>query len=147
MIALSIRQPWAWAILYGGKRIENRSWRCDYRGPILIHASKLPVPKRALPGWFVQDWESVRAAMHASNVDIFKCPPVTFKSLVLQSGAIVGKARIVDCVSHHPSAWFAGPWGLILEDVEPTPVVPCKGRLGLWQVPANVLPFLTGELP
>lgn len=25
-LALSIRQPWAWAILCAGKDIENRSW-------------------------------------------------------------------------------------------------------------------------
>lgn len=24
--ALSIRQPWAWAIVYAGKDIENRTW-------------------------------------------------------------------------------------------------------------------------
>lgn len=25
-VALSIRQPWAWAILHAGKDIENRDW-------------------------------------------------------------------------------------------------------------------------
>lgn len=25
--ALPIRQPWAWAIAYGGKNVQNRSWR------------------------------------------------------------------------------------------------------------------------
>ena len=29
MKALSIRQPWAWAILHAGKDIENRDWRTD----------------------------------------------------------------------------------------------------------------------
>ena len=37
--ALTVRQPWAWAIIYGGKDLENRRWRTSYRGP-LIHASK-----------------------------------------------------------------------------------------------------------
>ena len=36
--ALSIRQPWAWLILNGYKDLENRTWRTDYRGPLLIHA-------------------------------------------------------------------------------------------------------------
>lgn len=40
MPALSIRQPWAWRILHEGKDIENRKWRCHYRGPLLIHAAK-----------------------------------------------------------------------------------------------------------
>jgi len=37
--ALSIRQPWAYAILHLGKDIENRPWRTNFRGPLLIHAS------------------------------------------------------------------------------------------------------------
>lgn len=40
MKALSVRPPWAWAIAHAGKRIENRSRRTTYRGPIAIHASK-----------------------------------------------------------------------------------------------------------
>ncbi len=37
---LTIRQPWAWAIVAGFKIIENRSWRTHYRGPLAIVASK-----------------------------------------------------------------------------------------------------------
>ena len=42
--ALSLRQPWAWAVLRTGKRLENRvAWRsCKYRGPIWIHAANWP---------------------------------------------------------------------------------------------------------
>ncbi len=40
MIALSIRQPWAWHILHSGKDIENRDWPTRFRGRVLIHASK-----------------------------------------------------------------------------------------------------------
>ena len=40
MKALSIMQPWAWLIVNGHKAIENRTWRCHVRGPILIHAGK-----------------------------------------------------------------------------------------------------------
>lgn len=40
--ALSVRQPWAFAITRLGKDVENRGWRHPprLRGPILIHASK-----------------------------------------------------------------------------------------------------------
>ena len=37
--ALSVRQPWAWALLYGGKTVDNRTWMRRYRGRIWIHAS------------------------------------------------------------------------------------------------------------
>ena len=33
MKCLSIRQPWAWAIIHAGKDIENRCWPTSYRGP------------------------------------------------------------------------------------------------------------------
>ena len=40
MKALSVRQPWAWAIIHAGKDVENRTWGTRYHGPLLIHASK-----------------------------------------------------------------------------------------------------------
>lgn len=36
---LSVQQPWAWLICVGGKTIENRTWKTDFRGTIAIHAS------------------------------------------------------------------------------------------------------------
>jgi len=40
MIALSIQQPWAWAIIHGGKDVENRTWPTKFRGRFLVHASR-----------------------------------------------------------------------------------------------------------
>jgi hypothetical protein len=42
MESLTVRQPWAWAILHGGKNIENRTRNIagSYRGPVAIHAGK-----------------------------------------------------------------------------------------------------------
>jgi hypothetical protein len=50
MKALSIQQPWAWAILTGRKRVENRTWLTHYRGPLLIHAGNSRKWYRALTG-------------------------------------------------------------------------------------------------
>ena len=36
--ALTIKQPWAWAIVAGHKDVENRSWSTPYRGWIVVHA-------------------------------------------------------------------------------------------------------------
>ena len=38
MRAITIRQPWAELILRGEKDVENRSWRTNHRGLLLIHA-------------------------------------------------------------------------------------------------------------
>lgn len=42
MKCLSVRQPFAWAILKGKKRVENRSRPTNHHGPILLHAGKTP---------------------------------------------------------------------------------------------------------
>jgi len=39
---LSIKLPWAEMIMNGQKRIEFRTWKTSYRGPLLIVASKKP---------------------------------------------------------------------------------------------------------
>lgn len=44
MKALSVRQPFAGLIAAGIKRLEIRGWQTDYRGPILICASKREHP-------------------------------------------------------------------------------------------------------
>lgn len=41
MRILTVRQPWAWAIIHGGKDVENRVRNIagGYRGPVAIHAA------------------------------------------------------------------------------------------------------------
>jgi activating signal cointegrator 1 len=40
MKALTLYEPWATLVARGEKRIETRSWKTNYRGPLAIHASK-----------------------------------------------------------------------------------------------------------
>lgn len=37
---LTLSQPYASLVALGAKRIETRSWRTSYRGPLAIHAAK-----------------------------------------------------------------------------------------------------------
>lgn len=46
--ALSVWQPWASLIILGKKKIETRSWKTAYRGPLLIHAAKATAAVKAL---------------------------------------------------------------------------------------------------
>lgn len=41
MKAISIRNPSAYLLAGGVKTVENRTWRTDYRGKVLIHATKI----------------------------------------------------------------------------------------------------------
>lgn len=46
MKALTVKQPYAAYIADGHKTIEYRSWKTDYRGPLLITASGTPAKYR-----------------------------------------------------------------------------------------------------
>jgi hypothetical protein len=37
---ITLRQPWAWAVIHGGKDIENRSWKPAQPVRLLIHAGR-----------------------------------------------------------------------------------------------------------
>lgn len=127
MKALSIRQPWAWAILHAGKRIENRGWRCHYRGPILIHAAK---------GCTRDEYEDCLDFIHAVSRQRPFPSGLTLPALAdLDRGGIVGRAEIVGCVEDSDDPWFMGRFGIVLANVEPLPFRPLKGALGLFEVP------------
>lgn len=123
--ALSIRQPWAWAILNAGKNIENRPRRFNYRGPICLHAS--------LGG---SGREYLQAMSDIYNLD--GTGIVTPTSDDVARGGIIGTAEIVDCVEQSDSPWFFGPYGLVLENIKPVEFVPVKGALGLFNWRKNL---------
>lgn len=47
MKVITLKQPWASLVAYGYKKYEFRSWKLNYRGPILIHAG-LGIDKEAM---------------------------------------------------------------------------------------------------
>lgn len=125
-LALSVRQPWAWAILAAGKDIENRDWSTRVRGRVLIHASK---------GMTQDEWadcfDTCRAASHLGKQEIARLFP-GYKQL--DRGGIVGSVEIVDCVERSDSPWFFGRYGFVLRHPLPLPLRPLKGRLGFFEV-------------
>lgn len=131
MKALSIKQPWVWQIIHGGKDVENRTWTTKHRGRFLVHASK------GLTGpmyWDVAKWCSDRG---------LSAPP-GFADL--QCGGIVGMVDLVDCQRHSDSPWYMGEVAFVLANPVQLPFVPCAGRLGFFDVPADVLAKLEGYL-
>lgn len=122
--ALSVRQPWAWAIMFGGKDIENRSWQAvnhglAVRGEIALHASS---------GMSKREYEDAAEFMSSIGVE---CPP----AIDLWRGAVIGTVEVVDVVKESASPWFFGPRGLVLRHPKPCLPVAVKGCLGYfnWQ--------------
>lgn len=116
MKAISIRQPWAWLIAHGHKDIENRSWRTNYRGPVLIHAAKGMTKDEYIGAYVMAEEQGIIIP--------------DFKDL--QRGGIIGKAVIIDCISHSYSPWFFGRYGFVMQNMKPLPFQPCKGELNFF---------------
>lgn len=114
MKALSIRQPWAWAILCAGKDIENRTWHASYRGPLLIHAPKT---------------FDAAGKVWLREVMGLKVPGN------LPRGGIIGRVNLVDCITRSDSPWFEGPFGFVLSAPQGLQFYNCVGRLGLFEAP------------
>jgi len=123
MKALTICQPYAELFMLGDKRVENREWATNYRGPLLIHAGKSK--EWLMPG------------------DLQRFPDMPF-------GAIVGRVNLVECI-HVSNAnrlaasdpqrfgWVPnhdhtnGPFLWITEDTHRLlNPMPCRGAQGLW---------------
>ena len=156
MRILTVRQPWAWAIIHGGKNVENRTQRWSYRGPLAIHAGQrwsyrggfsplvIDAARRAGLG----DW-----AAHDGQGILRPSAPLS-----LPAGAIIGVVDLVDihtaeqgcCDSPWAEYLPPDPWAtpprrvthLVLTNQRPVEPIPCRGALGLWTVPDH----LTGDL-
>lgn len=120
--ALSVRQPWAWAIVHAGKNIENRGHVAITkggmkRGRIVIHASK---------GMTQEEYASACDFMRSINV---LCPPPG----ALIRGAVVGSVEVVDIVTRSASPWFFGPRGLVLANAQACEPIACSGALGYFE--------------
>lgn len=133
-IALSLRQPWAWAVIHGGKTIENRRWNTRFRGEFLIHAAKgMGRDEYGDAVDFINDVrESLVIDWRANRVP----DPID-----LPRGGIVGRARLVDVIQpcrvggerlcRHP--WhMPDQFGFVLDGVEPVAFEPCVGKLGFF---------------
>lgn len=125
MKAITIKQPWASLIVHGIKDIENRTWRTNFRGRVLIHS--------------------------AQSIDISRSPLLSreqFKSVGGKEeyqkhyfgnyGCIIGSVEIVDCVQNHPSIWAEeGMYNWVLANpiLYEKPIENVKGKLSFWDYP------------
>lgn len=158
--ALSLRQPWAAAVLLGGKRIENRvDWTSlcppsKFRGWCFLHASK---------GMSRGEYSDVVRFCEEAGLS-WRPPPVER----LQRGGIIGRMRVIGIVRADDHAvvidartagvreavrdlipeerqWYMDSFALVLDDVAPTAFVPMSGALGFFKVPDEVARTALGE--
>ncbi len=163
MKAITEKQPWGSLIVAGIKDIENRTWKTNFRGRVLIHAG--------------YSWDRSLAEICLSEeikphlerlglIHKYKDENTGYKgySFSFHHGAIIGSVEIVDCVINHSSVWaekqhclhkprcedltklpncwdgcmyFSKPiynWVLANPIKFPEPI-PAKGKLSFWDYP------------
>ncbi|MFJ2752748.1 hypothetical protein [Streptomyces sp. NPDC087297] len=129
--ALTVRQPWAWALL-NGKAVENRSWPVPAAltgSTVLLHAGK----------------DLDRAGLRDPRVTALPGLPARGN---FTTGAVIAVGRLAGC--HFAKAGCCAPWGeaevyhweLAGLQALPEPVA-AVGRLGLWHPPAEVIAAIT----
>lgn len=124
MKALSIKQPWAWLIIHGGKDIENRTWHTKLRGRFLVHASQC------------QNWNEYLAAAEFARQCGVDVP--AFNDL--QRGGFIGSVELVDSLDSSDSPWYMGQKGFLLRDPQQMPFIRCRGQLKFFEVSDDYLP-------
>lgn len=127
MKALTLIQPWGWAIVHAGKRIENRTWRAPskhYGQIIAIHAG--------------QKYDAL-SALHIQEITGKRVPP----EAEIERGAVIATAILVGVIDQAPMTpewrrWWMGPFGWVLDHVVPVQPFSCPGMLGLWDLPDTI---------
>lgn len=127
MKALSIRQPWAWLIIHGGKDIENRTRHTKRRGRFLVHASK---------GMTQKQYADACNFCHSVGLDQ---PPCFDELKQYWCGGIIGSVELVDSLDASDSPWYMGEKAFVLRDPEPLPFTPYKGQLSFFEVPDELV--------
>lgn len=145
MKAISLTQPWATLIAIGAKRIETRSWSTSYRGQIAIHAAK----------GFPRDCQDLcrtvpfAHTLIVGGVDRVEQLP---RGAIVAVAMLTGTARTEDITAMSQGLlrheiefgdYAPGRFGFVLADVVAlrSPIL-CKGALGLWTVPTDVVDLI-----
>lgn len=117
MKALSVKQPWANALVEGAKTIEVRSWTTPHRGPLLICASSSPK-------------------------NVFWQDPDTKEKFLFYAGCIIGIVDLIECRPMTKadedaalSDYQAGTYAWVTKPIAFCRPDPILGKLHLYEVP------------
>jgi hypothetical protein len=123
---ITLHRPWAAAIAYFGKNVENRSWR-NY----LTKGSYLAIHAGA--AWDDSGLESIlRNGRLTPEIDFDDASLEQYRDLT--KGHIIAIAQFDGNVKISDSPWFLGPIGWKLTNVVAIEPVRHAGGQGLWDI-------------
>jgi hypothetical protein len=138
---LTVRPPWAWAVAWAGKDVENRPTQTAYRGDVVVLAGKTEDPEF--------DSEAIASPRHPQMSRLWSAatdPRLTGEQVVasdeawLARGKTLCVVRIADCHRAEPgccdSPWAeyntGWPFHWCLADLRRlSPLLDARGNLGL----------------
>ncbi len=122
---LTVRQPYAWAIIKGAKDVENREQKRMYIGRLHIHAGRTEMTGCV-------DEIVGRVAKHF-GVSFSEMLDDYHRHVSRGLGAVIGSVHMFGCAVQHESEWFEGRYGYLLRDPKPLrEPVPCRGWPGFF---------------
>ncbi|GAA4242194.1 hypothetical protein GCM10022254_74250 [Actinomadura meridiana] len=133
MQAISVQQPWAFAIARGGKTVSNQALPTAYRGPILVHAS-------------------MRVDLTACDSPLIQAAGWDPRDPLAAIGAIIAVADLDAVCSPTGATCDCGPWAtpgmhhwhLASVRTLPRPIV-ALGRPGLWEPKPSLVTEVTAK--
>lgn len=97
---LTIKNPWALLMAKGYKDVENRRWRTNYRGSLLIHSSKNPIPEEEGIS-LLKQLALCKAISSEEAKSIYNSVYKTGDS----NNSVIGICNLDDCVNNSKSFW------------------------------------------
>lgn len=135
MKALTIRQPWAWAIARGYKPIENRGWTTNHRGPLAIHVAQR---------WDDDAETALRTVVHRARELGGTVPQRLADDMPLAgTGHVIAVVQLVSIctASLRDDSECCGPWAIpgqahwrFADPALVSDPLAARGRLGLWDI-------------
>jgi hypothetical protein len=125
---LTVKQPWAWAIIHGGKDVENRALSIagGWRGTVAIHAGLASI---------------VQAGVE--HPEMQKLDPMGRGAL--RFGEIIGVVDLIEVHAPYAETELCSPWAetgaFHMKLANPRSIAPARytGALGLRKPPARAI--------
>jgi hypothetical protein len=122
---LSVKNPWAYAIINLGKDIENRMRATSYRGVLYIHSSRISDPN------------GISRVLQIGNSLGRIYNDLTIEEMMANNGYILGCVDLYDC---RKAIGTSNPWGepncvhwLLRNSAPLRKPIPAVGKLGVWK--------------
>jgi hypothetical protein len=137
--ALTVKQPWAWACFHG-KNVENRKTRTNHRGLLAIHAGLAWSSRGGTDPRVLKVHVPFQNPLQTSQGRIDHAEHL---GCCFAFGAVIGTVDVVGCHPAEPEC--CSPWGepggyhwMLANPQELWTPVPCRGRLGVFDLPDPV---------